>query len=524
MDPTWLQDVGIASHRGHAVRKIAERPAAQRPRWPTTALPQTTQSQQTVMPVDARGALAPVPARVDLHPLVLLSVADHCARTSAAGAGARKRVVGVLLGEFHPGSPPDEAGKPRARALDGARPVPASDAGEKAKKKSDKVDAENEGKGEGNGEASTAAARAAALAAALAAPAPVGGVVEVISSFALPFEEDPSDPDVWFLDHGYLEAMFAMQRKVNGRERVVGWYSAELPPTGAAVPMGTSSSLTEALAPRASDARIHALLETFCDPSVPRPVFAVAAPHLAPGPDRSLDSAAGGAGVGARQLEGSEEGLPLRTYVAVGVGGGGGDGGAAATPATPSATGPRELAAVPVSIRMSEAEEIGIEHLLRDVRGDGGAGRPIAARVAERGAALRCLASRVKGAADWLDRVAAGEAAPRPGAMADLQRAAARLPEAPGTVAALLGPDAADKGRTVGASAGAPVSASGGGHADLRAALARAGNDAAVVTYAAAASRAVAALHSLIANQELRREEREEAERKARERRGVVTA
>jgi hypothetical protein len=33
----------------------------------------------------------------------------------------------------------------------------------------------------------------------------------------VPFEEDPKDSTVWFLDHDYLEAMFLMYKKVNGR-------------------------------------------------------------------------------------------------------------------------------------------------------------------------------------------------------------------------------------------------------------------------------------------------------------------
>ena len=30
--------------------------------------------------------------------------------------------------------------------------------------------------------------------------------MDVTNSFALPFEEDPSDPTIFFLDHDYLEA------------------------------------------------------------------------------------------------------------------------------------------------------------------------------------------------------------------------------------------------------------------------------------------------------------------------------
>ena len=34
--------------------------------------------------------------------------------------------------------------------------------------------------------------------------------------YVVPFDEDEKDPSVWFLDHDYLQNMFAMFRKVNG--------------------------------------------------------------------------------------------------------------------------------------------------------------------------------------------------------------------------------------------------------------------------------------------------------------------
>jgi 26S proteasome regulatory subunit N8 len=53
-------------------------------------------------------------------------------------------------------------------------------------------------------------------------------VLDVANSFAVPFEEDPKNPDVYFLDHDYLNAMFKMFRKVNARERIIGWYVPSL--------------------------------------------------------------------------------------------------------------------------------------------------------------------------------------------------------------------------------------------------------------------------------------------------------
>lgn len=51
-----------------------------------------------------------------------------------------------------------------------------------------------------------------------------GRLVRVTNSFAVPFEEDEKDPSVWFLDHDYVESMNDMFKKVNAREKLIGWY------------------------------------------------------------------------------------------------------------------------------------------------------------------------------------------------------------------------------------------------------------------------------------------------------------
>ena len=42
------------------------------------------------------------------------------------------------------------------------------------------------------------------------------GKVDVTNSFAIPFDEDKNDPNVWYLDHNFLEEMFNMYKKING--------------------------------------------------------------------------------------------------------------------------------------------------------------------------------------------------------------------------------------------------------------------------------------------------------------------
>lgn len=44
------------------------------------------------------------------------------------------------------------------------------------------------------------------------------------NDITVPFEEDEKDPSVWFLDHNYVESMNDMFKKVNAREKLIGWY------------------------------------------------------------------------------------------------------------------------------------------------------------------------------------------------------------------------------------------------------------------------------------------------------------
>ena len=91
-----------------------------------------------------------------MHPLVLLSVADHHARSVARSSN--KRVVGILLGQDN------------------------------------------------------------------------GKVVNVANSFGIPFEEDEKDSKTWFLDHNYIEQMWELFKKVNGKYfflLMTGFYSDE---------------------------------------------------------------------------------------------------------------------------------------------------------------------------------------------------------------------------------------------------------------------------------------------------------
>ncbi|OBT59997.1 hypothetical protein VE03_10585 [Pseudogymnoascus sp. 23342-1-I1] len=51
-----------------------------------------------------------------------------------------------------------------------------------------------------------------------------GKNVRISNSFAVPFEEDKKNPSVWFLDHNYVESMNDLFKKLNAKERLIGWY------------------------------------------------------------------------------------------------------------------------------------------------------------------------------------------------------------------------------------------------------------------------------------------------------------
>lgn len=53
------------------------------------------------------------------------------------------------------------------------------------------------------------------------------GRVDIVNSFAVPFAEDPSDPKVFFLDHFYLEKMYALFRKVDSESPRVHFATAQ---------------------------------------------------------------------------------------------------------------------------------------------------------------------------------------------------------------------------------------------------------------------------------------------------------
>jgi len=211
---------------------------------------------------------------VVVHPLVLLSVADHHARSISRSS--TKRVVGVLLGQDN------------------------------------------------------------------------GKTVNVANSFGIPFEEDEKDSKTWFLDHNYIEGMWEMFKKVNARERMIGWYH-------------TGPKL------RASDQEINDLFKRF----IARPVMVIV------------------------DVRPQTVGIPTDAYFAV-------------EEIKDDGTETRKtFLHVPSAIEAEEAEEIGVEHLLRDIKDS--TTTTLSTRVAEQLASLRGLQSRLMDIRNYLQDVARGK-------------------------------------------------------------------------------------------------------------------
>jgi len=138
------------------------------------------------------------------------------------------------------------------------------------------------------------------------------GVLDISNSFAVPFDEDDKDMDVWFLDHEYLENMHAMFKKVNAKERVVGWYH-------------TGPKL------HPNDIKVHDLIKKYCTPT-------------------------NGAVLVIVDAKPNNIGLPTEAYRSVEEIHDDG------TPTT------KTFEHVPSEIGAEEAEEVGVEHLLRDIK------------------------------------------------------------------------------------------------------------------------------------------------------------
>lgn len=189
-------------------------------------------------------------------------------------------------------------------------------------------------------------------------------MLDINNCFAVPFTEDPKDNAVWFFDTNYAEEMFRMYKKVLPKVRIVGWYS-----TGTEI--------------QPNDLLIHLLLcERFC----PNPVYCVI------------------------NTDPTNKGLPVMAYMA-----------------TEGREGRDvEFRNIVTSLGSYEAEEIGIEHLLRDLTDS--TITTLSTKVQDRHLALLKLEALLGSVGDYLTDVADGSMPVQHDILATIQEVVDLLP------------------------------------------------------------------------------------------------
>jgi len=172
------------------------------------------------------------------------------------------------------------------------------------------------------------------------------GVVDITNCYAVPFEEDERDLKIWYLDHSFHEQMFAMFKKVNASEKLVGWYS-----TGPKI--------------RPGDLQIDNLVRRY----TLNPVMVIV------------------------DVKPKALGIPTEAYIAV----------------EEIREGQQQqwtFKHVPSEIGAMESEEVGVEHLLRDVKDM--TISTLANRVTQKLGALKGLAARLSEVDGYLQNVLSG--------------------------------------------------------------------------------------------------------------------
>ncbi|KAG9629437.1 26S proteasome regulatory subunit rpn-8, partial [Aureobasidium melanogenum] len=268
-----------------------------------------------------------------------------------------------------------------------------------------------------------------------------GKNVRVSNSFAVPFEEDEKDPSVWFLDHNYIESMNDMFKKVNAREKLIGWYH-------------TGPKL------RASDLEINELFKRY----TPNPLLVI------------ID------------VQPKDVGVPTDAYFAVD------------EIKDDGTTTAKTFVHTPSTIEAEEAEEIGVEHLLRDIR-DVAVGT-LSTRVTSQLQSLQGLHHRLQDIGRYLDKVVDEELPVNHAILGNLQDVFNLLPNlsTPKTASAigLAGPQAS-------------------GDSELARAMSIKTNDQLMSIYLGSLIRAITAFHDLIENKLQNKQQAEDKEQKKEE-------
>jgi len=160
--------------------------------------------------------------------------------------------------------------------------------------------------------------------------------VDVTNSFAIPFEEDNRNPEIFYLDHSYLENMLSMFCKINAKERFVGFYS-----TGPEI--------------RPNDSRIYLLMKRFLPKITLAPLVLViidVRPDQASIPTTAYRLTE--VLLKNNIISSNTDSTSIETHASI----------------SPNILLPQMIQSfshVPCQIGAIEAEEVGVEHLLREI-------------------------------------------------------------------------------------------------------------------------------------------------------------
>lgn len=168
--------------------------------------------------------------------------------------------------------------------------------------------------------------------------------IKVTNCYAIPFEEDEKNPSVWFLDHNFIESMGEMYKKINATEKLIGWYHS-------------GPKL------KSSDLKINDVFKKY----TPNPLLVIV------------------------DIQPRQVGIPTDAYFAVD------------DIKNDGSAAERTFVHVPSLIEAEEAEEIGVEHLLRDIR-DQAAGT-LSVKVTQSYQSLLGLHQKLRDIALYLDKV-----------------------------------------------------------------------------------------------------------------------
>lgn len=268
----------------------------------------------------------------------------------------------------------------------------------------------------------------------------------------MPFEEDDKDPSVWFLDHNYVENMNDMFKKINAREKLIGWYHS-------------GPKL------RASDLEINELFKRY----TPNPLLVIidVQPKESGVPTDAYFAVEEIKDVCFPLVEWRKKFLGLQLFQ---------DG----------TTTNRTFVHTPSIIEAEEAEEIGVEHLLRDIR-DVAVGT-LSTRVTNQLQSLQGLHLRLRDIGAYLQKVLDGQLPVNHAILGNLQDVFNLLPN-------LSTPEG--DGKTTGG--------------ELSHAMSIKTNDQLMTIYLSSLIRAITAFHDLIENKIQNRQQQEEKEAKKEE-------